>query len=101
MEYTEEQKAAFKEEFALRRRRQIYVAVPLVALGLAFAFLVDEKAGTAPLGLPAGAVGPAFFGLVLAVLVFSWRNWRCPACDRYLGKGMSPKFCPGCGAELQ
>jgi hypothetical protein len=101
MEYTDGQKAAFKEEFTRRRRRQLYATVPLVALALPMIFLADGKVGTAPFGVPVGALGPAFFALVLAVLAFSWRNWRCPACDRYLGKGMSPKFCPGCGAELQ
>jgi len=101
MEYTEEQKAAFRQQFAIRRKRQIILAVPLVALIVAFAVLTDEKSGSTVLGLPIAVVGPAFLVLVLGAIVFSVRNWRCPACDRYLGKGMSPRFCPKCGVSLQ
>jgi hypothetical protein len=49
--------------------------------------------------------------IVLAGLVFwlSWRNWRCPACDSWLGGWtfhvnavISPETlkCPQCGARL-
>jgi predicted RNA-binding Zn-ribbon protein involved in translation (DUF1610 family) len=34
-------------------------------------------------------------------LVFSLRNWRCPACNKYLGKGTLPHYCPNCGVELR
>lgn len=71
MEYTEEQETAFKQQFAERRRRQIVVA------------------------------GPAFVVLVISALAFSLWNWRCPACNRYLGKGARPRFCAKCGAPLQ
>ncbi|WP_444930785.1 hypothetical protein ACJJIF_03090 [Microbulbifer sp. SSSA002] len=42
-------------------------------------------------------------GCSLAValyLIFSKFNWRCPGCENYLGKGLSPKFCKSCGFEL-
>ena len=39
--------------------------------------------------------------LVAGALIFSFRNWRCPACNRYLGKQYSPKFCSKCGVVLQ
>ena len=32
---------------------------------------------------------------------FSFRNWRCPACNGYLGRSMSMNFCPKCGVELR
>ena len=100
MEYTEGQKASFKREFAARRTRQLILAVPLVAIFIGFAVLNDERKG-AVLGLPAEVLAPAFLVFVGAALVFSFRNWRCPACDKYLGKGMSLRFCPKCGVALQ
>jgi len=33
--------------------------------------------------------------------VFSLYNWRCPACNKYLGKQRSPKYCSKCGVALQ
>jgi hypothetical protein len=101
MEYTEGQKASFKQAFAARRKRQLILAVPLVAIFIGFAVLADQRNGGAVLGMPAAVVAPGFLVLVGAAIVFSFRNWRCPACDKYLGKGISPRFCPKCGVALQ
>ncbi len=101
MEYTQGQKASFKQEFAARRRRQLILAVPLVAVAIGLAMLGDERNGRAVLGMPAAVVAPAFLLLVGGAIVFSFLNWRCPACDKYLGKGISPRFCPKCGVALQ
>lgn len=101
MEYTEGQKASFKQEFAARRRRQIMLAVPLVPIVVAVAVFADDRNRGAVFGMPASVVGPVFLALVAAAVLFSFRNWRCPACSKYLGKGMSPRFCPKCGVALQ
>lgn len=100
MEYTEEEKASFKQEFAVRRRKQIILIVPLVAL-IGFAVLVDQRNGGVVLGIPAAVAGPALLVLVGAAVVFSFWNWRCPACNKYLGKGLGPRFCPKCGVPLE
>jgi hypothetical protein len=55
----------------------------------------------------------AFFGLSIAVLgpitlvaifagwvIFSVRNWRCPACNMSLGRAFNPKHCRNCGIAL-
>ena len=34
----------------------------------------------------------------LAALVL---NWRCPSCNKYLGRSMNLKVCRKCGAKLQ
>jgi hypothetical protein len=101
MEYTEEQKAAFKQQFAASRKRQIILAVPLVVLFVGFAVLNDERNGGNLLGMPVAVIVPGFLVLVGGAVVFSLKNWRCPACNRYLGKGISPRFCPKCGVALQ
>lgn len=101
MEYTEQQKATFKEQFKARRKRQLILAVPLVALFLSFAFLTDEKNNIAIPGVPREVIPPLLFAVVIGALVFSLRNWRCPACNTYLGKGIGPRFCRKCGVALQ
>lgn len=58
--------------------------------------------------------GDTFFGLSQAVfasislvaivvgwVIFNGRNWRCPACDKYLGRAFNPKRCRSCGIELR
>jgi len=34
-------------------------------------------------------------------LLASIINWRCPACNKYLGRSMDPKVCRKCGVKLQ
>ncbi|KAF0138149.1 MAG: hypothetical protein FD122_3859, partial [Stygiobacter sp.] len=36
-----------------------------------------------------------------AYAIFSFKNWRCPACDKYLAKQTNPSFCPNCGAKYK
>ena len=98
MEYTDQQKDQFKHEYAIRRKRQIILAVPLVAFVILA--VLSDKVGVDVFGIPRQTIGIGFFVFVVFAMIFSLRNWRCPACDRYLGKGM-PSYCPKCGVELQ
>jgi hypothetical protein len=100
VEYTDQQRAAFRDAYAKRRRNQLIVTVPLVAVIAAFAFTEDRGGGTA-LGLPPQLAGPIVILVVAAVLIFSFRNWRCPACNKYLGRSTNPKYCQRCGIELR
>ena len=86
------------ENFKRRQRRQWVVAILLMPM-IGVALLA--KARIIHLGPQHEGFGLFFFILVLCALVFSIFNWRCPACNKYLGKVMNPRFCTGCGAELQ
>jgi hypothetical protein len=99
MEYTEQQKQEFKDAFAERRKRQWIVSIPFALLLFAFAFAQDRTSG-AILGVPPEITGPILIGSVLVLVVFSFRNWRCPACNKYLGRAIHPKFCQNCGVAL-
>lgn len=103
MQYTAEQQAKFKREFAARRRRQMLVAVPFVALIVGFVALAraGQADGENLMGVPLLVWAAAFLALVVGVLVFAFRNWRCPACGKYLGREMGPRFCSKCGVALQ
>jgi hypothetical protein len=57
-------------------------------------------------GLLAGAgwfARPERPGLLvaLALLAYSFRNWRCPACSAYLGKRLDGGRCRSCGVQLR
>ncbi len=100
MEYTESQLAEFKDEYRRRRRRQWVVSGIIMVLALGVILLQDRQRGTIA-GVATGVWLPVFLALVIAVLVFSFRNWRCPACGAYFGKRMRLNFCPRCGVPLR
>ena len=103
MNYTQQQLDEFKREFALRRKRQYMgsISFALVMVGFAaFVRFAKRQDGTLP-GMSPGVFLAIFFTLIAGVLMFSFRNWRCPACGRYLGREMGPRFCPKCGVALQ
>lgn len=88
--------ARFKRAYADRRRRQGLSAVPLGGLAVAMA------AGGGSLPGLAGPAGSVVVGaVVLGFFGFSLVNWRCPACDAYLGQRLNPRTCPSCGQELR
>jgi Na+/citrate or Na+/malate symporter len=96
MPYTFEQQEEYQRQFALRKRRQIVLSVPLIAIIIA-ALAFKDRTESAAFDL----VGPLFFISIVGALIFSLWNWRCPACSKYLGKSLSPRFCPKCGVSLQ
>ena len=95
MNYTPEQLAGFKAEFARRQKRQLGVAAVIFAGVIAIWILRDRS----PLESPAGIT--VFLAAMGAILVYTLQNWRCPACGKYLGKGAFPRFCPQCGVALK
>ena len=67
---------------------------------VAFVIIGKQVEGGA-FGLSDAAAGNVFFAVVFLAVIFSFINWRCPACNKYFGKGFNFKFCPKCGAVLQ
>ncbi len=37
----------------------------------------------------------------LAGVFYIFKIWRCPSCDKYLGKNINPTFCNKCGVKLK
>jgi membrane protein YdbS with pleckstrin-like domain len=100
MQYIEQQLTEFKAEFAKRRKRQLLVTIPIIACVVLVRVLSKDEEALF-FGLPASVVIGAAFAVIAAVVAFTLWNWRCPACNKYLGKGMSPSFCSKCGIPLQ
>ena len=89
------------EKFAVRRKRQFIVAGVVILFALV-AF-VDKFGLTtmAEMGVDPAWFGPIFLSIVLAAMAFSFWNWRCPACNKYLGRSLSVSYCQKCGAKLR
>jgi hypothetical protein len=85
-------------EFRQRRSRQLTASVAAILVILFAAMRGDRGLGV--LGLPEAVVGGLLAAVILGIVAFSLFNWRCPGCNRYLGKSINPKFCPSCGAHL-
>ncbi len=98
--YTEQQKLEFKEQFRARRRRQMLATLPLLAC-VALMFWFRRQPGAQIGGLSLDQLLPWLGVLVVGFIVFTLVNWRCPACRRYLGKGIGPNFCRKCGIALE
>jgi len=99
MQYTDQQRTAFKDAYAKRLRKQLIMIVLLFAVMMPLPFIEDNATY---FGLSGAVLGPT----VLVVIAIGWvtfhgRNWRCPACDEYLGRAFNPKHCRSCGIELR
>ena len=92
MQYTPQQVEGFRAEFRRRRRNQILIYLPMIAGAIVVRF-----------GGPWSAQDSEriWAVAVIASIVLTIRNWRCPACERYLGRRFSLEFCPRCGAPLR
>ena len=100
MEYTEDQKEQFRQQFAVKRRHQVLLLVPLLVFGVLVA-LTSRNHGVPALGIPPEVIVFSFAVVALGAAAFSFWNWRCPACGKYLGRGLGPRFCRRCGIELR
>lgn len=99
MEYTDQQRAAFKDAYAKRLRKQLLMMVLLFAVVAPLPFIEDDATF---FGLPGVVFGPiAFAAIVIGWVIFNGRNWRCPACNEYLGRAFNPRHCRSCGIELR
>ncbi|MEB2345793.1 MAG: hypothetical protein OZ948_13760 [Deltaproteobacteria bacterium] len=88
--------AALRARF--RQTRQYQVAAVAPAGGALF-LLVKAPRYSVDLGLLPILLGAAF--LLGVAVVFSWVNWRCPACRRHLGPRWNPHHCMACGFILR
>jgi hypothetical protein len=97
MDYAGPPGRSTKDEFKPRRNR-VYISI-LILIACAAPWYMGEAWSQAK-GIPPD-LGPvlAFVGIGQYLFIV-FTNWKCPACDRYLGKAMYPTKCAGCGADL-
>jgi hypothetical protein len=75
------------------------VTLPMVSVFLLIGLGGGSRGGDV-LGIPMQIWTTIAIVLVAGLVFFSFQNWRCPACNGYLGKGWGPRFCPKCGVAL-
>jgi hypothetical protein len=99
MEYSEQQLQEFKERYARRRRNHYLVSGAAVLVAIGFGLAAQSSRGHAI------ADHPVYLALLLAfvlvAVVFTLRNWRCPACGAMLGRAWRVNFCHSCGVALR
>ena len=89
-----------RAEYLRRRRRQVLgSALFLLAFAGIYVWqlaLFDPRLAQAS----RASAGMLLVSGIVATLWFSWRNWRCPACRRHLGRTLSHRACPHCGVRF-
>ena len=93
MQLTDSEKQKIQEEFAARRKRQFLAIFPAIAVMLLL-ILLENRVTSMVLTI-------LLLAVVIGMAAFSFRNWRCPACEGHLGRGAGPRFCPKCGVQLR
>ncbi|MFA6547321.1 MAG: hypothetical protein WCT11_00035 [Candidatus Magasanikbacteria bacterium] len=88
------------EKFKVIKKKQFYTITPMVLVVILLVVLL-ENPKFALFGLSRTVLYVVAFGGIFLGLIFSLKNWRCPACNGYLRKNVNPKFCPKCGIKLQ
>lgn len=87
------------KQFKIIKKKQYTITIPLIIISTLL--LISTDNGFHFWGISKTFVLIlAFSGIALA-LYFSFTNWRCPVCNKYLGKNGNPTFCPKCGVQLQ
>jgi hypothetical protein len=85
-----------------RRWRAQLLAMPPVAISFWFLMWCTDNGPDLILGLARTYWLVASATLLAALLIFTFINWRCPACGQRLGgRCWHPSFCPNCGATLR
>ena len=85
-------------EFRLRQNRQfiaIATALFLVALS-AVVYKRPDQFGEYSQNALFGAQAV----VIAAFIGFTYMNWRCPSCAKYLGGDITRRICKKCGARL-
>jgi hypothetical protein len=90
VDYSHDQRFAIREEFEKRQlRHRLLLTIP------------TALAAAVGLGLrPSGIWVPIALVFVSVANALDSQNWRCPACNSWLGGNWSREFCPNCGVGL-
>jgi hypothetical protein len=86
------------QDFRVRQSRQFTaIAVALVIL-LLLTFIYKR---TDFFGDLKNSVFAAQAVVIAAFIGFSYVNWRCPSCNKYLGSNIHRQTCKKCGSRLR
>jgi hypothetical protein len=86
-------------EFKKRQTRQLLL-ISLTLLSLLILTLVYARPDLFG-EVSKKTISSAQIGLIFAFIGVNAYNWRCPACNKYLGRHIVKHRCGQCGARLQ
>lgn len=87
------------QSFGLRRGRQL-IAI-WVALFLVLFLAVLYNRPTVLGEISRNTLLGAQIMVIAAFIGFSRLNWRCPSCNKYLGRDLYRRICGKCGSRLR
>jgi len=87
------------QNYGARQSRQ-YLAIAVTMLLLLFLVLVYKRSDIFG-EVPKSIIFSAQIFCIVAFIVFSAFNWRCPACGKYLGNDIYRPFCRHCRIRLK
>ena len=87
------------QEFKRRNTRQRFFLLSLLIIGIFMIWMEDHPIKLIS-GVPNLLLTLLLWSLLISLLVFSFTNWRCPGCHRYLLRWLFPDFCERCGIQL-
>jgi hypothetical protein len=86
------------QDFRLRRLRQIR-AIAAAMLLIIFLAVIYNRPG--PFGnLSKNTIFSLQVMVIAAFFGFTSVNWRCPSCNKYLGRNINKQGCRKCGTRL-
>jgi transposase-like protein len=85
-------------EFKLRQSRQL-LAIPLTVLLMIFLALLHKRPDLFG-ELPRDMITAGQLAVIAVFVVFSFVNWRCPACGKFQGGDVYRIKCKKCGSRL-
>lgn len=85
--------------FEKKRKRMIRLDIPTVLffIGAVYTRFFNHDG---VFGIPSRTIFLVCISIILSNIIFSMFTWRCPSCNRFLGRAWSPNFCSRCGARL-
>jgi hypothetical protein len=84
--------------FRLRQSRQ-FLAIAVTLVLLLFLTLLYKRSDL--FGEVKNTVFAAQAVIIAAFIGFSYVNWRCPSCNKYLGSNIHRHTCKKCGSRLR
>ena len=94
-----ERKERILELYRKRRKIQISILVAMVVI-IVFLIIMSSNPDLTIGELTQDNMGIIALFLVIGGFIFSFMNWRCPVCNKYLGRGIWQKKCGNCGTEF-
>lgn len=84
----------------LRRKKFQAYAIVITVVAMFSALWKLKHPGVFTSTLSEDTVSWLIIGIIALFAVFTFFNWKCPACGKYLGSNITQKRCRKCGVSF-